>query len=311
MGSSDRTSPDTRMRVILCISVVTLATVQNEGFFSGITGTINNLFGGSGGNGRRPPPPRRPQNQFQPRPQQQFQPQPPRPQQQFNRQPAAPAFQPQQFRQPAFQQQQSQRLVRPSQNSFSQPQQQQQSSSQQPQQNTVTRISGGTPLCRASAPNHFWTDPRDGITRGYVVAWNFTDNLASCQKFQQSDARAYCKSMGMEPVSLDSPAKQDEFNRLVAFGAQRYFWTGGIVDHAQKTVFWSNGNARPLGFSESAHWSHTGGANPPRPQPDNRAKDEGHPETCLGVLNNFYADGIKWHDVACHHKKPTVCEPQN
>jgi len=138
-----------------------------------------------------------------------------------------------------------------------------------------------------------------------------TDNLASCQKFQQSDARAYCKSMGMEPVSLDSPAKQDEFNRLVAFGAQRYFWTGGIVDHAQKTVFWSNGNARPLGFSESAHWSHTGGATPPRPQPDNRAKDEGHPETCLGVLNNFYADGIKWHDVACHHKKPTVCEPQN
>merc|ERR1712142_337153 len=290
MGSSDRTSPDTRMRVILCLSVVTLATAQNEGFFSGITGTINNLFGGSGGNGRRPPPPRRPQNQFQPRPQQQFQPQPPRPQQQFNRQPAAPAFQ-------------------PSQNSFSQPQQQ--SFSQQPQQNTVTRVSGGTPLCRASAPNHFWTDPRDGITRGYVVTWNFTDNLASCQKFQQSDARAYCKSMGMEPVSLDSPAKQDEFNRLVAFGAQRYFWTGGIVDHAQKTVFWSNGNARPLGFSESAHWSHTGGANPPRPQPDNRAKDEGHPETCLGVLNNFYADGIKWHGVACHHKKPTVCEPQN
>merc|ERR1712142_992049 len=205
MGSSDRTSPDTRMRVILCLSVVTLATAQNEGFFSGITGTINNLFGGSGGNGRRPPPPR--------------------PQQQFNRQPAAPAFQPQQqqqqqqqqqfnqqqqFRQPAFQQQQSQRLVRPSQNSFSQPQQQQ-SFSQQPQQNTVTRVSGGTPLCRASAPNHFWTDPRDGITRGYVVTWNFTDNLASCQKFQQSDARAYCKSMGMEPVSLDSPAKQDEF----------------------------------------------------------------------------------------------------
>merc|ERR1712142_909876 len=136
MGSSDRTSPDTRMRVILCLSVVTLATAQNEGFFSGITGTINNLFGGSGGNGRRPPPPR--------------------PQQQFNRQPAAPAFQPQQ-------------------------QQQQQ---------------------------------------------------------------------------------QQQFN-------------------------------------------------PPRPQPGNRAKDEGHPETCLGVLNNFYADGIKWHDVACHHKKPTVCEPQN
>ena len=52
------------------------------------------------------------------------------------------------------------------------------------------------------------------------------------------------------------------------------------------------------------------------PQPDNRAAGENppHPEVwlvsilftifqffpqvCLGILNNFYADGIKWHDVA-------------
>ena len=30
----------------------------------------------------------------------------------------------------------------------------------------------------------------------------------------------------MYPVSLDSPAKQDNFNRLIAQDAQRYFWTG-------------------------------------------------------------------------------------
>ena len=30
----------------------------------------------------------------------------------------------------------------------------------------------------------------------------------------------------MEPVSLDTPAKQDNFNRLIAQDAQRYFWTG-------------------------------------------------------------------------------------
>ena len=28
----------------------------------------------------------------------------------------------------------------------------------------------------------------------------------------------------------------------------------------------------------------------------------------MAVLNNFYGDGIKWHDVACHHEKPIVCE---
>ena len=49
---------------------------------------------------------------------------------------------------------------------------------------------------------------------------------------------------------------------------------------------------------------------PPRPQPDNREQiqQNGGEEACLAVLNNFYGDGIKWHDVACHHEKPIVCE---
>ena len=40
------------------------------------------------------------------------------------------------------------------------------------------------------------------------------------------------------------------------------------------------------------------------PQPDNREGDE----VCLAVLNNFYADGIRFHDVSCHHKKPVICQ---
>lgn len=34
----------------------------------------------------------------------------------------------------------------------------------------------------------------------------------------------------------------------------------------------------------------------------------GDSESCVAVLNNFYGDGIKWHDVACHHEKPVICE---
>jgi hypothetical protein len=41
-----------------------------------------------------------------------------------------------------------------------------------------------------------------------------------------------------------------------------------------------------------------------RSQPDNR---EGN-ERCLGVLNNFYKDGVKAHDIACSHKKAVICE---
>ena len=39
-------------------------------------------------------------------------------------------------------------------------------------------------------------------------------------------------------------------------------------------------------------------------QPDNR---EGG-ESCMAVLNNFYGDGIKWHDVSCHTRAMLVCE---
>ena len=45
-------------------------------------------------------------------------------------------------------------------------------------------------------------------------------------------------------------------------------------------------------------------------QPDNRElKLTGqNDEACLAVLNNYYKDGVTWHDIACYHKKPFVCE---
>eukprot|EP00090_Calanus_glacialis_P033272 TRINITY_DN551_c0_g1_i2.p1 TRINITY_DN551_c0_g1~~TRINITY_DN551_c0_g1_i2.p1 ORF type:complete len:302 (+),score=73.12 TRINITY_DN551_c0_g1_i2:33-938(+) len=298
--------------IFVLIPFLSVALAQNNGgFLSGITGAFNNFFGSSSSNSgpaqqqqpaRRPPQQQFQQQQFQPQQQQQqqFQPQPP--QQQFAPRPSVQqgSFQPVQSRPanppaPAFRPQ-SQRVVS---QTVSAP-------APAPSQSQSTRVTGGTSLCGAAAPNHFWTDPRDNKQRGYVATWKI-----GCTTFQQHEARAYCNSMNMEPVSLDSPAKQDAFNRLIAQDAQRYFWTGGIVDHANKVVNWANSRAAPVPFSASAHWSHTGGAG--LPQPDNRAAGENppNPETCLGILNNFYADGIKWHDVACHHKKPTVCEPRN
>jgi len=28
----------------------------------------------------------------------------------------------------------------------------------------------------------------------------------------------------------------------------------------------------------------------------------------MGLLNDIYEDGVKWHDIACYHTKPFVCE---
>lgn len=294
------------MKTLLVVSVsLALASAQQGGgFFSNIGSAFNSFFGGRQTQQRPQQRPIRQQQFAQPaqQPQQpQFAPQPQQfqqqPQQTF--QPQQTQFQPQQnFQQPPAQPQQQ----------FFQPQPPRQAAPARP--TAAPALRGGTAKCPAHEPNHFWTDPKDNRLRGYVVTWKFTDDSNQCSKMQQHEAKEYCQSMGMEPVSLDSPPKQDEFNRLIASDAQRYFWTGGIVDHAQETVFWSNRNGSPVRFDDSRHWSHTGGAK--LPQPDNRAfGEEGIAETCLGILNNFYADGIKWHDVACHHKKPTVCEPNN
>lgn len=63
----------------------------------------------------------------------------------------------------------------------------------------------------------------------------------------------------------------------------------------------------PTNDRSQGDWSPTGGIN--QPQPDNREFQQGGaPENCLAVLNQFYKDGVNWHDVACHHRKPFVCE---
>ncbi len=37
----------------------------------------------------------------------------------------------------------------------------------------------------------------------------------------------------------------------------------------------------------------------------------GKDEACVAILNNFYKDGIKWHDVECRHTKPIICQDSN
>ena len=119
----------------------------------------------------------------------------------------------------------------------------------------------------------------------YVVTWKI-----GCSTFEQHEAKAYCNSLGMEPVSLDTPEKQNEFNRMIAQDAQRFFWTGGIVDHANRLVGWSNPASNTIRFSDSLHWSHTGGAG--LPQPDNRAAGEQppHPEVSLEVCHSLHGN---------------------
>jgi len=154
--------------------------------------------------------------------------------------------------------------------------------------------------CPGSCPNEIGSDGKR-----YILTYKV--NEAVCSNFTQSEAESYCQLQGGRPVSLDDNERSQYFINLAIRDRKRYFWTGGKIDHSIGTVTWPSGKQEGYIRGER-FWSHTGGKKPePEPQPDNRDGNE----FCIAVLNNFYADGVKWHDVGCHHKKPTICEFAN
>lgn len=158
-----------------------------------------------------------------------------------------------------------------------------------------------SPRCPNAAPNHFWNGKK------YILTFLLKDE--GCKKFTGYQADNYCKANGGRAVSLDTNEASEHFLDVSAQFAQRYYWTGGRLNHPCKTLYWPSG--RSEGWqSGQRYWSPTGGSKKKLPQPDNRNHDQdgAEDEICLAVLNNFYNDNIKWHDVACHHKKPTICE---
>lgn len=155
----------------------------------------------------------------------------------------------------------------------------------------------------------------------YWFSWQ--DPSLANQKWDWFNARNYCRKRCMDLVSFETKAEYDWVKSFM--NGVKYIWTSGRLcnfdgcdrpDFEPKNIngwFWSANQARlsPSNSRNQFHdWSQTGGFRPPRPQPDNReqVQQNGGEEACLAVLNNFYGDGIKWHDVACHHEKPIVCE---
>lgn len=91
----------------------------------------------------------------------------------------------------------------------------------------------------------------------------------------------------------------DEREDLKPLIVNGWFWSGSGVKLAPT-------NATPLGWTAQP-WSATGHFK--KPQPDNAEFEINQTqEACLGVLNNVYKDGIKWHDIGCYHTKAVICE---
>ncbi|XP_067007071.1 uncharacterized protein slf [Anabrus simplex] len=140
------------------------------------------------------------------------------------------------------------------------------------------------------------------------------------------DCRNICREHCMDLVSMETQEENNMIFRLIQSEDVPYIWTSGRLcdfkgcenrrDLEPKSVygwFWSATrqkmaptNQVPSGFNFNP-WSQTG--HKKFRQPDNAEFDiNGTNESCMAVLNNVYNDGIAWHDVACYHEKPFVCE---
>ncbi|XP_011336540.1 uncharacterized protein LOC105278842 isoform X1 [Ooceraea biroi] len=179
-----------------------------------------------------------------------------------------------------------------------------------------------------------WNDPR---TAGQEVDWltgrNFCrQRCMDLVSLETSAENEFIKSRIVQSTfsrftrnSLLQDENEEEVLMKVAFffltDKVKYIWTSGRLcdfkgcDRPDLQPLNINGwfwtaelqKLAPTNERGQNDWSESGGIG--KPQPDNReAIQGGAPENCLAVLNQFYNDGVNWHDVACHHKKPWVCE---
>ena len=91
------------------------------------------------------------------------------------------------------------------------------------------------------------------------------------------------------------------FNILCVFSNPKFFPLDGA-----NSWFWSS-TGRQLVDSPFSAWSKSGGVR--TAQPDNLVNRYGGPvEACLAVLNDWYGDGVAWHDMVCADSLPVICE---
>ncbi|KAK3867648.1 hypothetical protein Pcinc_026905 [Petrolisthes cinctipes] len=117
-------------------------------------------------------------------------------------------------------------------------------------------------------------------------------------KYDWVGARHYCKGLGQGwyPVGISTYQENQAIKQIIQYTKLKNIWTGG---YKKSYNGWMWSNREPFHITD---WSRTGHSG--RPQPDNDEDDE----NCLAILNNYYQDGVSWHDVGCGHRKPVICE---
>jgi len=157
---------------------------------------------------------------------------------------------------------------------------------------------------------------------GYFLSW--LEPGMETMYLDWVDARNWCRRRCMDLIGFENPMEYKWAMGAMMQKSIRFIWTSGRrCDFGESCKradlqpvdvngwFWSSSNKKMVPTNTrntiTNDWSYTGGDG--HAQPDNREfRLGGENESCMAVLNNFYNDGIKWHDAGCSHRKHWICE---
>jgi len=162
--------------------------------------------------------------------------------------------------------------------------------------------------------------------KSYWFSWDSDEADLRNARWNWFTARNYCRKRCMDLISVESSAEQDFIGREMKRAGVREIWTSGRlcdkeVDGCEQARFqpyningwfWaatlqSMGQTNVFNGRKFNGWSGTGPIG--KSQPDGLLKADGFGEqACMALLDNFFGDGLSWHDTKCNDRRLIVCE---
>jgi len=162
--------------------------------------------------------------------------------------------------------------------------------------------------------------------KSYWFSWDSDEQTLRNARWNWFTARNYCRKRCMDVISLESLQEQEFVGQNMARAGVREVWTSGRlcdkeVDGCDQPRFqpynvngwfWAAtlgtmGPTNNFSGRKFNGWSNNGQSG--RAQPDGILKQDGFgDQACMALLDNFFNDGLSWHDTKCNDRRHIVCE---
>merc|ERR1712055_186963 len=162
--------------------------------------------------------------------------------------------------------------------------------------------------------------------KSYWFSWDSSEDKLKNARWNWFTARNYCRKRCMDLIAIESTDEQSQIGRVMKSGNVREVWTSGRLcdkevdgceaDRFQpyniRGWFWAStlqsmGETNVFNGRRYNGWSQTGPLS--KPQPDGILKADGFgQQACTALLDNFFNDGLKWHDTKCNDRRHIICE---